>query len=521
MSAMGRPYGSRLLVTVCTALALLLAGLAIVQYGWATRVAAADVQREKEHLNTAASLFAAEFNRLAEESAAFLQDEAWPSLQSHERVAAIPKLLADVYYLDIPAKGEGQTQRLGADGRFAQVSLPEWAGALRCISHAIDQPPALIQSFGPPVERCFVALLDLSYLRSSLFPQLIQQSFGTTAAADYDFAIISLNQPGLALFGTPAGVDLRQPFFSIQPVDQTFSNFVRTTRAYMEKSSAISPGVLELDVARKGLPLAAAFERKRRLDLLASLAVEALLLGAIVFLVIATRRMQRVADHKMQFVAGVSHELRSPVSAIAMLSRNQADGMVTNPERVKQYGELIHEQCLRLNEMVEQTLKYAGIHSNPRRSMREIDLGRLIEDALGDRGEELARGGFQMEIAIGSDLPKFVGDAQWLRTAVENLLSNAQKYGDGGHWIRVSAVYDAAQREVCISVQDRGAGIDPADREEIFEPFCRGRAAADAQIPGSGLGLSLVRSAAEAHHGSVTLVSEPGRGSTFTLHLPV
>ncbi len=72
-----------------------------------------------------------------------------------------------------------------------------------------------------------------------------------------------------------------------------------------------------------------------------------------------------------------------------------------------------------------------------------------------------------------------------------------------------------------ISVQDRGAGIDPADRDEIFEPFCRGRAAADTQIPGSGLGLSLVRSAAEAHHGSVTLVSEPGRGSTFTLHLPI
>jgi two-component system, OmpR family, sensor histidine kinase SenX3 len=519
MSAMGRPYGSRLLVTVCTALALLLAGLAIVQFGWATRVAAADVQREKEHLNTAASLFATEFNRLAEESAAFLQDEAWASLQSHERVAAVPKLIAEIYYLDAPAKGARRTERLGADGRFAAVSLPDWAASLRCASLTIEAPLALIESFGASADSCFVALLDLSYLHTSLFPQLIQQSFGATAAADYDFAVVSLNQPGLTLFGTRAGADLRQPFFSIQPVDLAFTS--SSTRPPAERPSLVGPGVLELDVARKGLPLAAAFERKRRLDLLASLAVEALLLGAIVFLVIAARRMQRLADHKMQFVAGVSHELRTPVSAIAMLSRNQADGMVTSPERVKQYGELIHEQCLRLNEMVEQTLKYAGIHSNPRRSMREIDLGRLIEDALGGRREELARSGFQMEIAIGSDLPKIVGDAQWLRTAVENLLSNAQKYGDGGHWIRVSAIYDAPEREVRISVQDRGAGIDPADREEIFEPFCRGRAAADAQIPGSGLGLSLVRSAAEAHHGSVTLVSEPGRGSTFTLHLPV
>ncbi len=519
---MGRPYGSRLLVTVSTALAILLAVLATVQYRWATRVAAADVQREKEHLSTAASLFATEFNRLAEESAAFLRNDAWASLHSHERVATVPKLIAEIYYLDIPSHGTRQTQRLGADGRFAPLPLPAWAVVQPCISLAIDQPPALIETFGSRVDRCFIARLDQAYLRDALFPQLIRQSFGATAAADYDFAAVSLNRPRIALFGTLTRADLRQPFFSVQPVDQTFSNARPATRAPTEESSVISPGVWELDVARKGLPLAAAFERKRRLDLLASLAVETLLLGAIVFLVVAARRMQRLADHKMQFVAGVSHELRAPVSAIAMLSRSQADGMVTSPERVKQYGELIHRQCRRLNEMVEQTLNYAGIHSNPRRpAQREVDLRRLIEDALGDRREELARVGFQTEIAIGADVPKIVGDAQWLRTAVDNLLSNAQKYGDRGHWIRVSASYSAAENEVCISVQDRGAGIDPEDRDEIFEPFWRGRAAVDTQIPGSGLGLSLVRSAAEAHHGSVTLVSEPGRGSTFTLHLPV
>lgn len=518
---MGRPYGTRLLVTVSTTLAALLAVLAIVQYGWATRVAAADVQREKEHLNTAASLFATEFNRLAEESVAFLRNDAWPSLQSHERLPARPKLIAEIYYLEIPVRGARRTQLLGADGRFAPVPLPAWAVVRPCISLALDPAPALIESFGPGADRCLIARLDRSYLRDVLFPQLIRQSFGATAAADYDFAAVSLNQPRVALFGTLARADLRQPFFSVQPVDRALSN-ARPMRAPMEKSLVTSPGVWELDVARKGLPLAAAFERKRRLDLLASLAVETLLLGAIIFLVVAARRMQRLADHKMQFVACVSHELRAPVSAIAMLSRSQADGMLTSPERVKQYGELIHRQCARLNEMVEQTLNYAGIHSNPRRpAQREVDLRRLIEDALGDRREELARGGFQTEIAIGADLPKIVGDAQWLRTAVDNLLSNAQKYGDRSHWIRVSATYSAAQREVRISVQDRGTGIDPEDRDEIFEPFCRGRAAVDTQIPGSGLGLSLVRSAAEAHHGSVTLVSEPGRGSTFTLHLPV
>ena len=108
-----------------------------------------------------------------------------------------------------------------------------------------------------------------------------------------------------------------------------------------------------------------------------------------------------------------------------------------------------------------------------------------------------------------------------LRTAFDNLLSNALKHAHGGCWIRVTAVYSAEEKEVRIGVEDRGVGIDPLDQAAIFEPFCRGRTAVEAQIPGSGLGLSLVRSAAEAHRGSVTLVSEPGRGSTFTMHLPV
>jgi signal transduction histidine kinase len=172
--------------------------------------------------------------------------------------------------------------------------------------------------------------------------------------------------------------------------------------------------------------------------------------------------------------------------------------------------------------MVEQTLQYAGIHSGLRRTSRnQVDVGRLIHEAVEERREELSRRGFQVEVEVNPDVLVMAGDAKLLRTAFDNLLSNAEKYADGGCWIRVSALYSAPDKEVRISVEDRGPGIDPADQAQIFEPFCRGRAAIEAQIPGSGLGLSLVRSAAEAHHGSVTLASEPGHGSTFTLHLPV
>lgn len=557
---MGR-FGSRALAAVLAVMAVLLGALAVVQYRWSARVAAADAQREREHLDTAAALFASEFNREAGQASAFLQNEAWTALQAGRPIGTLPKLIAEVYYLDLSAEGDRKARRLGDDGLFMQAPLPAWAQIPHCVSMVIEAPPAMaipvfdvaseertqkgdvqvVRTLGRQPNRCFLARFDEAYLRGSLFPQLIRQSFGETASADYDFAVATSNQPQQAIFGERLRPDVRRLFFSIMPGDLAFSGaragapplspghtaiIVQRvessviTNGPAHLANLFGPGAWELDIAHKGVPLAEAFERTRRRNLVASLAIEALLLGAIVFLVIAARRTQRLAEQKMQFVAGVSHELRTPVSAIAMLSRNQADGLVSG-DRVKQYGELIHQQSRRLNEMVEQTLQYAGMHSGLKRPERnEIDLCRLIEETVTERREELAREGFAVEMALDPELPKTLGDVQALRTAIENLLSNAQKYGGAGHWIRITASYSAKERETLISVEDRGDGIDPADQSEIFEPFCRGRAAADAQIPGSGLGLSLVRSAAEAHRGSVTLVSAPGRGSTFTLHLP-
>jgi signal transduction histidine kinase len=554
---MGRPYGSRTTLAICGALAILLGRVAVVQYRWATQVAAADAQREKEHLESSASLFATQYNGIGAQAAGFLQNEAWPALQSGEKLSTLPKLLAEVYFLDLSARGGPKGRRLTSEGLFIAAPLPEWAVIPRCDSLAIQQPPALVapvfdmsstesqgatgshamNTFWQRADRCFVARLDQTYLRDVLFPQLIHQSFGETSASEYDFAVVWRNRPGDALYGGAIVPDLRKPFFSIGPspfskgrladaeapgpsmvVVQQMASMGLTRGAL----PLFGPGVWELDVAHKGVPLAVAFEMTRHRNLGMGLGVVVLLFAAIVFLVVLTQRMQRLANRKMQFVAGVSHELRTPVSAIAMLSRNQADGLVVGAERVRQYGELIHQQSRRLNEMVEQTLQYAGIHSGLREPDKNtIDLGQLIQETVDARQEELARAGFQVEIALGQDLPAVQGDAKLLRTAVDNLLSNAQKYAECGHWICVRAGYSAAEKEVLLSVEDRGPGIDAADRAEIFEPFSRGRAAIEAQIPGSGLGLSLVRSAMEAHRGSVTLVSEPGRGSTFTMHLPV
>lgn len=554
------PFGSRLVPAIYIAVAVLLAALAIVQYRWSARIAAADAQREREHLDTAATLFVNEFNATVGQAVEFTQNDAQRALKTGDRLSSIPKLISELYYVEAPAQGAMKGKRLNAGGEFVDVPLPQWISQAGCALGVLQRPPALVspilemaktekagdravrifQTFGR--DRCLIAAFDENYLQTTLFPQLLEKSFGESSWKEYDFAVVLRGLPASPLYGSVLQPDVRRPFFAIpaihlprtprppadRPAPRKDMLFVQRyestviTRDVEPNAMLYGEGIWELDIRHKGVPLAQAFEQIRRRDLLLSIAVEALLAAAIIFLVIGVRRTQRLAEQKMEFVAAVSHELRAPVSAISMLSRNQADGLVTAADKVRQYGELMHQQSRRLNEMVEQTLQYAGIHSNLGRPAKtEIDLKRLIGDAVDARREELEERGFEIEIDTSADVPVVQGDPKLLRIAIDNLLSNAAKYAEGGRWVRVSATHLAADKEVLISVEDRGPGISATEQAEIFEPFTRGQSAIDAQIPGSGIGLSLVRSAAEAHRGTVTLVSEPGNGSKFTLHLPI
>ena len=558
---MRRPLGSRTLLAICTALAILLATLAVIQYRWSARVAAADAQREREHLETAASLFANRVNDALVPVFDFMQNDAQRALSAGTSLGRPPRIVGEFYYVaDQVTQNTIEAKRLTAEGTFVAVDLPDWIKALHCtaginstpaaISFPILQVSTIQQNMDAtlrimrayPDRRCFVAQLDEDYLKTQLLPELIRKSFGEASVRDYNFSVIDRQHPERIVYGSTVTPDLTKPFLSMGfrmaptppgPPPKKDNN-ARSMSLFVQRfeynvvatskptSLTFRDGIWELEVAHKGLALDAAFEQTRRKNLLFSLAVEVLLIAAIVFLVVAVRRMQRLAEQKMEFVAAVSHELRAPVSAISMLSRNQADGLVTSTDKVQQYGELMHQQSRRLNEMVEQTLQYAGIHSNlGRKRETEVDLARLIREAVDARRDELGRQGFEVNVEISPGLPAVHGDPKLLRIAVDNLLSNAEKYADGGRWVRVSARHAPEAREVLVSVEDRGPGIASEEQQAIFEPFSRGQAAMEAQIPGSGIGLSLVRSAAEAHRGSVTLVSEPGRGSTFTLHLPV
>ena len=272
--------------------------------------------------------------------------------------------------------------------------------------------------------------------------------------------------------------------------------------------------------------LEAAVVAARTRNLIVSSSVLILLTIAVGLIAVSARRAQDLARQQMEFVAAVSHELRTPVSVIGAAAGNLADGVVGDPQRVRKYGETIQAESRRLAETVERVLQLAGIAAG-RAAAAQVPVtpADLVNESIAACRHEIEAAGFNVEVAIADGLPNVAGDVTALKSALQNLITNAVKYGGPARWLRVSATLAPGSRlpapgSVLFAVEDRGMGIDAEDRKHIFEPFYRGREAVAQQIQGSGLGLNLVLRIAEAHDGRVNVTSEPGKGSTFTLSLP-
>jgi two-component system alkaline phosphatase synthesis response regulator PhoP len=270
--------------------------------------------------------------------------------------------------------------------------------------------------------------------------------------------------------------------------------------------------------------LEASVHANRTRNLFLSFGILLLLTAAVGLLYNSLRRARRLAEQQMEFVAGVSHELRTPLAVIHSAAENLADGVVQNAEQSKRYGDLIRKEGRRLTEMVEQVLELAGVQSGRRRyTFRPASVASTIERALSSCDGSLREAGFAVSKSIAPNLPETAIDDRAIQTALRNLITNAIKYSDGQTWLGIEARVEQNGKgpAIAITVRDKGRGIPAYELPFIFDRFYRGHAVREAQIHGNGLGLSLVKSTVEAHGGQVTVESEPGKGSAFTLHLPV
>jgi signal transduction histidine kinase len=225
----------------------------------------------------------------------------------------------------------------------------------------------------------------------------------------------------------------------------------------------------------------------------------------------------------MDFVAGVSHEFRTPLAVIHAVSENLADGLITDQRQIEQCGVVIRNDARRLSGMVEQVLEFAGASRGKNLYQpHPVNLEEVIDQALAENASLEPGLNWSIEKEIEPHLPAVLADPAALTSAVRNIIDNAVKYGGDAHWIGVRATVNTTNDSprVEVTVADKGVGIPESDLPHIFEPFYRGREVIAAQVHGNGLGLSLVKNIIDAHGGTIKVSSSPGKGSVFTLSLP-
>lgn len=292
---------------------------------------------------------------------------------------------------------------------------------------------------------------------------------------------------------------------------------------YMPILADASAARWQLVVQHRSGSLREAVAATWRRNLILSLGILLVLAAGMGLVVVWTRRIQTLAKLQMDVVTGVSHELRTPVSVICSAAENLADGVVETKPQVKQYGALIRNEGQRLSAMIEQVMLFAATRNEGRRYQpQSVPVNQTIESAVADLSHLASANGFTVEKEVAADLPPVLADPKALGRCLQNLMTNALKYGASGRWMSIRAHPGSGTEagEVLITVQDRGQGIEPDEIPHIFEPFYRGNAARASQIHGTGLGLSLAKEAAEAMGGKLTVTSRLGEGTSFTLHFP-
>jgi signal transduction histidine kinase len=276
--------------------------------------------------------------------------------------------------------------------------------------------------------------------------------------------------------------------------------------------------------ASQQLALVTKSSRKSVLKLIGGF-VFALFFGSAAVWAIQTNKMRsemRLAKMQMDFVASISHELRTPITAILWAGENVKDGFASGKDDLAEQGSIIVEHATYLAALVDQVLLFAATSTKPRYPLRPLQVSEIIQHALRNTSVLLLKSNSTIDQQMQEGLPRVAGDFYAVSQCLQNLLVNAVKYSVGESQIGLSARLDessADRREVCISVRDQGPGISGSDLPRIFEPFYRSPGVVSAQIHGTGLGLSIAKSMIEAMGGKLSVVTELGGGSTFTLHL--
>ncbi len=557
-------------------LALLLVALAVLQYQWIGEIGRAEAERRQAQVERQAARFTAGLDR--ELGRALLALRLGAEAAGERRLAALRERLAawhreertplvsSVLVASHEPEGEVTLVRCAADG--SSCSPAEWTKGLESVRQRLLQRPSGGAREGPPfrpatiledplalvmplfevadepepgrgrfrLNGIVVVELDAVQLREHVLPQLVETTFGPPAESEFVVAVVRRADHSLVWASAPgmrsadpqqADVQMGLPFPGRMPLRDDRGEPGRRFFGRLEARpdqprpprEQETPWLLLVSHRRGTLEQAVAAVRRRNLAV--GLGVLALLGAAGLVLATGAQRARDLARQQLEFVAGVTHELNTPLAAIRSAGQNLADGIVTDPQQVRRYGGLIEKEGSRLGSLVAQVLDFAGIASASRAYTAEpVALGRVVDDVVQDMRLVLEQGGLAVTREVAAGLPDVVGDAAALRRVLANLLANAVKFAGAGKRVEVRAARGSGSGEVELRVEDHGPGIPPDERERVFEPFYRGAAAQRNETPGSGLGLSLVRRVVLAHHGRVRIEDAAGGGTAVVIERP-
>ena len=227
---------------------------------------------------------------------------------------------------------------------------------------------------------------------------------------------------------------------------------------------------------------------------------------------------ERVEEMRRDFVANTSHELKTPIGAVSLLAE-AIEMAADDPDQVRVFTERLSAEASRLAALTSRIMSLSRLQaSDELNEVRDVSIDEVVASAVD--AHTLQADSAQVSIVRGGTRGLYVrGDAQVLSEAVGNLIANAIAYSPLGSSVGVGV--KAIEQVVEIAVTDRGIGIPESDQHRVFERFYRADQARSRRTGGTGLGLSIVKHAVQRHGGEVRLWSRPGRGSTFTIRLPL
>ncbi len=269
-------------------------------------------------------------------------------------------------------------------------------------------------------------------------------------------------------------------------------------------------------------------QSRRTLELVMLVLSSLVIVAGVATILLAAEKERRISALKSEFVANVSHELKTPLALVRMFAEMLQSGRVPSDEKRQEYLEIIVRESERLSNLIENVLDFAKVErGRGAYEFAEGDVGEVVARAVNVYRYRAEREGVELHVDVARAMPLARIDESAIQLAVINLVDNALKYGatSGGKSEQNAISVRAAVEDGAVTVRviDHGPGVPPEDRHRIFERFERGSGGAEArpQVRGSGIGLALVKNIAESHGGRAWVEPSKPRGACFVFTIPL